>query len=230
MTELWEKENDDELSELNDAAFELESIAVQSTGARPNGKRGGGVGIFVNSELFSMKKIMVVVPCKLEVTWAMIRPVLTDKTTIFREIIVCGFYSPPKQNRNYPMIRHIIANMTKLLSKYPKAGFVIAGDRNSMQYSDIINALLDAKQLVKQRTHERKTLNIIISNMKERFCDSINLPPIFPDNPETHKASDHTMPLLVPRELRPEDMEIKNIPIIKSVRPLPQSSQDDYIK
>ena len=136
-----------------------------------NGKRGGGVGIFVNLEIFSMKKIMIVVPNKLEAIWMMVRPVLTDKTTKIREIIICGFYSPPNQNWNYQMVRHIIANMSKLISKYPNAGYVIAGDRNSMQYADIINALPQAKQMVKQRTHGRKTLDIIISNMSKRFSE-----------------------------------------------------------
>ena len=41
---------------------------------RTGGRRGGGVGIVVNTELFSIQKLDMLVPHNLEIIWTMVRP------------------------------------------------------------------------------------------------------------------------------------------------------------
>ena len=85
-------------------------------------KRGGGAAIVVQLKAFSLDKIEVPNPNKVEVMFGLLRP---EKTTCkIKEIIIAAFYSPPNSCKNPLLLDH-------LRSKYPNAGLLIGGDRNN---------------------------------------------------------------------------------------------------
>ena len=46
--------------------------------------------------------------------------------------IVASFYSPPRSPKKSKLLDHILTTVHMLLSKYPKAGIVIGGDKNNL--------------------------------------------------------------------------------------------------
>ena len=53
--------------------LEFEGLKYFST-TRPKGKRGGGAAIIVNTRKFSVEKLNVQIPPKLEIIWALAKP------------------------------------------------------------------------------------------------------------------------------------------------------------
>ena len=97
---------------------------------------------------FSLEKIEVVVPSKIEAVWAIARPKITDKEYQFKEIICAAFYSPPNKRKNSTLIDHICTTAQHLLTKYPKAGIILGGDKNSMPISPVLDAIPKSHQIV----------------------------------------------------------------------------------
>ena len=87
--------------------------------------RGGGAAIVVNLEKFTLEKIEVGNPDKLEVIWGLIRPKVNGGR--IREIICAAFYSPPKSKKNPLLLDHLMSTTHHLLTKYPSAGLVLGG-------------------------------------------------------------------------------------------------------
>ena len=90
---------------------------------------------------FTVEKLSILVPYKLEVVWTLVRPKQGNKTATFNEIIAVSFYSPPNSRKNGKLIQHLISQMHQLLTKYPNAGYVCGGDKNQMGVQAIIDAL-----------------------------------------------------------------------------------------
>ena len=84
---------------------------------------------------FSLEKIDVSIPRSVEVVYGLLRP--KKATSELREIITVAFYSPPKSRMKSKLLDHIISTVQMLLTKYPRAGIVIGGDRNDMSISPL---------------------------------------------------------------------------------------------
>lgn len=152
----------------------------------------------VNATKFTAKKPDIFVPGSLEVVWSMIQPKKGTQLTTFKEIIVAGFYSPPGKGKNSALQDHLTTTANSLLSRFPKAGLIIGGDRNCMNISPVITALPRTLQIVTKHTHNDKTLDIILTNLHQFYAVPVVLPPMKPDNPIKHKSSDHKYALAVP--------------------------------
>ena len=77
--------------------LELEGLKYIST-PRSSYKRGGGCAIVAHLPQFSLEKIDIVIPDKLEVVWGLLRP-RTNTAAPISEIIVSAFYCPPKSQK-----------------------------------------------------------------------------------------------------------------------------------
>ena len=96
LSEVWEqKQNKKHKLEL-EKLLQLDGLKYIST-PRPS-KRGGGAAIVANLATFSLEKIDIVIPDKLEVVWGLLRP-RTNTAAPISEIIVSAFYCPPKSQK-----------------------------------------------------------------------------------------------------------------------------------
>ena len=90
-SETWQKDSNKKLKTDIERLLELDGLQFISC-PRPSTKRGGGCAVIVNTNKFTVEKLSVLVPHKLEVVWCLVRPRELDKTTRFKEIIACAFY------------------------------------------------------------------------------------------------------------------------------------------
>ena len=141
---------------------ELDGLGYFSSGARLNNKRVGGAAVVVDNRRFAARKLDIAHPKSIEVVWLLVRPKIQPPVGEIREFATCSFYSPPNKGRNNPLIQHIVENMMTILKTYPKAGVVIAGDANKMDFSQILRAAPHFRQIVTKPTHYGGILDIII--------------------------------------------------------------------
>ena len=127
-SEVWEKANCKKQKFEIEKMFQMEGLKYISTPRTT--KRGGGAAIIVNTKIFTLDKIDIAIPYKLEVIWGLIRPKAINPK--IREMIVCAFYSPPKSKKNPRLLDHLISTTHFLLTKYPSAGIIMGGDKNDL--------------------------------------------------------------------------------------------------
>ena len=165
--------------------LELEGLKYIST-PRASYKRGGGCAIVAYLPKFSLEKIDVTIPRSVEVVYGLLRP--KQITNGLSEIIVVAFYSPPKSRKKAQLMDHIIATCQRLLTKYPKAGIVIGGDRNEMSISPLLTGLPRLRQLVTKPTCNGKILDVLLTNLHEFYNLPVIIPPVAADNPSQGKT------------------------------------------
>ena len=128
LSEIWEKAFCKKQQFELEKMFQMEGLKYISTPRLT--KRGGGVAIVANQREFSLEKIPVNIPNNLEVVWGLVRPKKGSAT--IREIIVAAIYSPPHSKKNNLLLDHLLSTTHYLLSRYPRAGLVIGGDKNDL--------------------------------------------------------------------------------------------------
>ena len=126
-------------------------------------KRGGGAAIVVNLKKFSLEKVEVLNPDKVEAVYGLMRP--KKITSTIKEIIIAAFYSPPKSRKNNLLLDHLLSTTLHLLSKYPKAMVVIGGDKNNLNITSLLNGIPKLTQIVTKPTYKTKILDIILTNV-----------------------------------------------------------------
>ena len=97
LSEVWEKQENKKHKQKIVEMLEMSNISYIST-PRPGAKRGGGAGIAINTDRFSVTKLDITIPKPLEIVWAMLRPI--EHTGVIRRIILCSLYSPPNSKKN----------------------------------------------------------------------------------------------------------------------------------
>ena len=78
---------------------------------RPTGKRGGGAAIVANTNNFTLEKLAILVPGSLECVWGVLRPKQVTSATVYKEIILCAFYSAPNTRKNSKLLSHLVSTM-----------------------------------------------------------------------------------------------------------------------
>ena len=195
LSEVWEKVNCKKHKSEIEKMLSAEGLKYIST-PRTN-KRGGGAAIVASLEKFTLDKLDVLVPDKLEIIWGLLRPRIIGPS--IKEIIVCAFYSPPKSRKNTKLLDHILVTTQSLLTKYPNAGLVIGGDKNNLNISSILDGVPRIRQIVTQPTYKAKVLDIILTNLHQLYSVPIIVPPVSPDDPlHGGVPSDHRTPLAIP--------------------------------
>ena len=226
-SETWEKTSNRKLKLEVEKMFEMDGLEFISC-PRPSSKRGGGCAVIVNRKNFTVEKLSVNVPHKLEVVWSLVRPRILNKEMQFKEIIACCFYSPPNYRKNAKLVQHIISEMHQFLVKYPRAGFVCGGDRNKMQTSPITDALPRCIQTVTKFTYKnRKIHDVIFTNMSQLYAVPYIAPAVQPDVAGHGVPSDHDMAVAVPLAGAGEGAVTREF-TLKSSRPLPDSKVREF--
>ena len=168
----------------------------------------------------------ITVPSKLEVVWGILRPNNITKATLFKEYILAAIYSPPNYKKNCALQTHLITTMHHLLTLYPKAGYCIGGDHNSLPLAPIMAALPHCKQAVTLNTYKDKILDIILWNMSQYFSIPYIAKAVYPDNRATHVPSDHDNAVAVPLAGAGPEARTREYRV-KINRPLPDSGIRD---
>ena len=217
LTEVWEKAN------CKKQQFELEKMfqkdGLQYISTPRLTKRGGGAAIVVNIREFTLEKIEVNIPHNLEVVWGLVRPKKASEN--IREIIVAAMYSPPNYKKKSKLLDHLLSTTHYLLSKYPRAGLVIGGDKNDLNISSLLAGIPRLRQIVTKHTHGRKILDVIMTNMSSLYEIPEIVPAVPPDNPQVGVASDHSTVVATP--LTQDSVVRSHEYITRTYRPLPQS-------
>ena len=224
-SETWQKDSNQKLKDDIQELLEIYGIEYISC-PRPNKKRGGGVAILVNTVRFSITKINILVPSKLEVVWGLLRPKVLSKNAIFKEYIFAGIYSPPNYKKNNALQTHLITTMHHLLTLHPQAAYCIAGDHNSLPLQQILDALPHCKQAVTKNTYKDKILDVLLWNMSQYFCVPYIAKAVDPDNILSHVPSDHDCAVAVPLAGAGPEARTREYSIKKN-RPLPESGIRD---
>ena len=226
-SETWEKTSNRKLKCDIERMFEIDGLEFISC-PRPSSKRGGGCAVIVNRRNFTVEKLQIEIPNKLEVVWCLVRPREVTKSMQYKEIIACAFYSPPNYRKNAKLVQHLISQMHLFLVKYPKAGFVTGGDRNKMQTNPIVTALPKCIQIVTQFTYKnRKIHDVILTNMSHLYSVPYIAPAVQPDVPGHGVPSDHDLAVAVPLAGAGEGA-VTRAYTIKSSRPLPDSKIREF--
>ena len=93
------------------------------------------------------------------------------KETLFKEIVICSFYNPPKSRKQKYLIEHISTTTHLLQSKYPNAAVVIGGDKNEMNITSLTTTLPNFVQVVIKPTYKQKILDVLLLN-NSKFYDA----------------------------------------------------------
>ena len=152
LSEVWEKQNCKKQQKEFDNMLNIDGLKYIST-PRLN-KRGGGAAIVVSLKKFSLDKIEIGNPDKVEVVWGLVRPRIAVGN--IKEIICSAFYSPPKSRKNSLLLDHLVSTTHYLLSKYPNAGLVLGGDKNNLNLSALLSGIPRLRQIVTKNTYKNK--------------------------------------------------------------------------
>ena len=222
FSEVWEKAKCKKQQLEFEKMFQLDGLKYISTPRLT--KRGGGTAIVVNQREFSLEKMSVSIPNNLEVVWGLVRP--KKESATIREIIVAAIYSPPHSKKNNQLLDHLLSTTHYLLSRFPRAGLVIGGDKNDLQISSLISGIPRLRQIVTKYTHRRKILDIILTNMSSLYAVPEIVPAVPPDNPQVGVPSDHSTVVATP--LTQDNVGRFRDFITRKYRPLPQSGITEF--
>ena len=153
--------------------------------------------------------------------YGLVRPCTVTATTVVKEIIVVGFYSPPKSKKKSALLDHIITTCQRLLTKYPNAGLLIGGDRNEMNISPLLICLPKMHQINVKNSCNGKVLDVLLTNLGKYYNVPIIVPPVSADDPNRGAPSDHSTVLAVPLSNHTDN--ITNEYKLRIFRPLPES-------
>ncbi|XP_072037054.1 uncharacterized protein [Amphiura filiformis] len=135
-----------------------------------NQKRGGGVAIYVKSNIAASKIQEIAVPDELECLWVLLKPKRLPRDVSV--IAVCGVYIPRDSPHRDLLDQHLLESMDFLHTKYPEIGFTIMGDFNRMNVNNVLKNC-NLKQLVTFPTRGEATLDLIMTNISSHFKDPI---------------------------------------------------------
>ena len=217
LSEIWETVGDCQQGVELQKMCELDGLDY---GSCPRHTRGGGAAIVVSTMNFSVDKLNITTPPNLDVVWAIVKPRKQSDRGICKSFIVCSFYSPPFRGKNAKMTDHLITTLQMLSTQHPHSGTIMGADRNNMDIK-VIECGLKLQQVVDKPTRLNSIHDIIIMNLSMFYKSPIICPPITPDDPNTGKPSDHSVPVCAPHT-DPHSRPVRNYRTV-TYRPLPDS-------
>ena len=154
ITETWLSEN------VHDSAVAFDGYSLVRRD-RVN-KLGGGVCAYIKSSI-PFKVLQDLQDEYFESLWLYLRPYKLPRG--FSCLIVCVIYHPPASDNN-ALIDHITSKLDSALIKHPNAGIFLVGDFNRCPVSALLRHF-GLKQIVKQPTRKKVTLDLILTNMSD---------------------------------------------------------------
>jgi hypothetical protein len=146
-----------------------------------------------------------------------------------KRIAVGSYYVSPRSRHKQEVIDHIIDTIHILRAKYDNdVSFLIGGDFNRLDISDILDSYGALKQVISVPTRNTATLEIILTDLHTMFHPPTTLPPLQVDTDKVGKDSDHEVVILAPISNLQYKVERRKKTIF--TRPLPQSQIVNFEK
>lgn len=127
-------------------------------------KREGGLMMFTRGRL-NARPLDVDIPEGVKALWVRLTPPSHPRHTA--SIIYCLVYHPPRAPSHALLIDHIINTCDSPRTRFQSAKFVICGDFNQLDISEIEE--LNLHQVVYFPTHEQNTLDLIITDLADQY-------------------------------------------------------------
>ena len=185
---------------------------------------GGGAAIIYNENRFAFEDLEVPADVDMECVWALCTPkqTLVQNGQTVKRIAIGSYYVSPKARNKQDIIEHIIDSIHTLRAKYNnEVNFLISGDFNRLDISDILDCYGAIKQICSVPTRNSATLEIVLTDLHTLYHPPTTLPPLQVDSDKLGKDSDHDVVLFAPKSDNNYKCERKK-KIIRT-RPLPES-------
>ena len=188
VSEVWEKQENKSHQLKIEELLEISGLKYIST-PRSGSKRGGGAALVADTRVFSLSKLNIQIPKRLEICWGLLR--LKEYSGIIRKIIVCSFYCPPKSKKMTDLIEHMTLTLQHLRSVHPKAGVIISGDRNDLSINRLLTIDTSLKQIVFNHTRGVKVLTVVLTDLYNFYQEPNIVSPVMVDIIGKGVPSDH---------------------------------------
>ena len=144
-----------------------------------NRSPGGGCAIVYNENRLSVSDLEIPAPDEIESCWALFTPTrLSSNQLKVKRIAVGSYYVSPHSRHKQEVIDHIIDTIHILRSKNDNdVSFLIGGDFNRLDISDILDSYGALKQVIPVPTRNNATLEIILTDLHTMFHPPTALPP-----------------------------------------------------
>ena len=189
---------------------------------RPRGRTGGCCAIIYNDSKFVVEEVNVDKEDGIESVWAIFTPRNLDhKLQHVRRICVSSIYIAPRSELKSDTMSHIIQTIHFIRSKYDnKVHFILGGDVNRTDYSDVLDSYGGLKQCVTVGTRKNATLEIILSDLMNLYHPPTALAPLQVDEDKSGKDSDHNLVVFAPKS--DTNFAVKRKKKLIKTRPIPE--------
>jgi len=157
---------------------------------RKDGRRGGGVAVFVRHNVPCVRLAALESP-SVETVWLLYRRPRMPRAV--SHVVIGAVYHPPSADDNV-MTTHILSCLDTVTRDHPHAGVVLLGDFNQLRDAALLSYPLP--QVVKSATRGTAVLDKIYTSLKEWYEIPVVLPNI--------GRSDHNAVAMAPKH-RPAD-------------------------
>ena len=217
-SETWEKSNNKEYQKNIEEMLELKGLKMISNPRKY--QRGGGVCIIANTAKVNIQTVETANPDNVEAVFALVKPLAPPPE--IKEIVTFAFYCPPRSRKMNKLIDFLVTNIHSLLARFPNAGIMGGGDRNSLDISPIIAAVPRLLNIQQLPTLNDKSLDVLLTTMAPLYSIPIIAPPVTCDDPSKGAPSDHSVPIVYPitNATLGKQQKYKE----QTTRPLPESA------
>ena len=191
---------------------------------RKNRSPGGGCAIVYNQNRFSVTSLEMTVKQEIETCWALVVPKSEGiNTKRVKRIAVGAYYISPRSKFKQEVIEHIIDTIHLLRARYNNdVNFIIAGDFNRVDTSDVLDSYGALQSIVSVPTRKSATLEVILTDLHTMYHPPTTLPPLQVDEDRQGKDGDHNIVVFAPRSNEQYRVDRNKRTII--TRPLPESN------
>ena len=185
IAESWEYESrrEDLQSLLSNTPYKVFSYR------RPRGQTGGCCAIVYNTSKFVVEQLFMQTENGIESVWALMTPRNLDHTLQHvKRVCVSAIYIAPRSRMKVETMDHIIQSIHVIRAKYDnQVNFVIGGDVNRTDFSDVLDSYGALKQCVTVGTRKEATLEIILSDLLNLYHPPTVLGPLEVDKNKAGK-------------------------------------------
>ena len=218
LSETWERET-----------FRLDAILKSRhfksvSYFRSNRKPGGGCAILYDKNRLTRIYSEIFIPENIEATCLVLKPIHNKKDTLsnIKHILVGSIYVSPKSRFKSETIDHIIETIHTMRAKFNnEIKFLIGGDFNRLDVSDILESYGALRQVCSVPTRKQATLDILITDLHTYYHPPTTLPPLQVDSDKTGKDSDHDVVLFAP--ISNQQYKVTRRYKVIKTRPIPES-------
>ena len=154
ITETWLSNN------VDDSVISLNGFSTFRHD-RSDGRRGGGVCVYVNNRFPVFHLEDLAVP-NIESIWLLLKPSRLPRG--FNSIILGAIYHPPR-NDDIPLLTHLMESLDHVLVSNPGAAVILTGDFNQFRHRQLCSSF-SLKQIVKRPT---RGSNVVDKNFYQRL-------------------------------------------------------------